>query len=146
MYPIEHGDYYLVDADFESYVKCQEEVDREYCDQANWVRKCITSTALMGRFSSDRTIREYASDIWGIRQMPLPQVQANGAIMNPPIRSSLTGSVGSLRRHHRSSSSEFEGREGSVGSGGRKMVRFGSSQSETVSSDDSESGEVKIEL
>ena len=57
---IEHGDYYLVSDDFNSYIKTHELVDEAFKDQEAWLEKCITSVARMGFFSSDRCIQEYA--------------------------------------------------------------------------------------
>ncbi len=61
-----HGDTYMVLADYESYVACQERVSMLYEDRHEWARKSILNVANMGRFSSDRTIMEYAKEIWGI--------------------------------------------------------------------------------
>ena len=62
-----NNDTYLLLADYSSYIQCQEQVDRLYQDQRNWVRASILNTAGMGKFSSDRTIAEYAGDIWNIQ-------------------------------------------------------------------------------
>jgi len=59
-----YGDQYLLFADYQSYIDCQEQVSQAYQDQENWTRMSILNTARMGQFSSDRTIREYATDIW----------------------------------------------------------------------------------
>eukprot|EP00033_Pygsuia_biforma_P001592 GCRY01001793.1.p1 GENE.GCRY01001793.1~~GCRY01001793.1.p1 ORF type:complete len:918 (+),score=322.28 GCRY01001793.1:35-2755(+) len=60
-----HGrDFYLVTHDFDDYIKTQERIDEEFHDKANWTRKCLKSVASMGKFSSDRTIHEYAKEIW----------------------------------------------------------------------------------
>lgn len=59
------GDHYLVLADFKSYANCQRGVEVVYADQAEWTRRAILNVAEMGRFSSDRTVRGYARDIWG---------------------------------------------------------------------------------
>jgi glycogen phosphorylase len=63
---LDGGDRYLVLADYRAYVECQEQVSRSYRDRSGWVRKSILTTARMGDFSSDRTVRQYADEIWGI--------------------------------------------------------------------------------
>ncbi len=63
---LNHGDYYMLLADYTSYIACQDEVSKLYRDQNEWTRRAILNTAGMGKFSSDRTIAEYARDIWGI--------------------------------------------------------------------------------
>ncbi|MFH1848008.1 MAG: glycogen/starch/alpha-glucan phosphorylase [Candidatus Omnitrophota bacterium] len=59
-------DYFLVLADFEAYTAKQNEVSGLYKNTSEWTAKSIINVARSGRFSSDRTIREYARDIWGI--------------------------------------------------------------------------------
>ncbi len=59
-----HGDRYMVLADYPAYVARQEDVAALYQDQESWSRKAILNTANMGKFSSDRTIGEYATQIW----------------------------------------------------------------------------------
>jgi starch phosphorylase len=54
-------------ADFDAYWTCQEQVDRVYRDQKAWLRMVVMNLASVGKFSSDRTIKEYAKEIWGIR-------------------------------------------------------------------------------
>ncbi|MBU8922447.1 MAG: glycogen/starch/alpha-glucan phosphorylase [Bacteroidales bacterium] len=65
-------DRFLVLADFESYVRCQEEVGRIYADRDEWIRRAILNVARMGRFSSDRTILEYNRDIWKADTLTIP--------------------------------------------------------------------------
>lgn len=60
------NDPYLLLLDLESYLECQKQVGRQYRDRTTWVKKSILNVARMGKFSSDRTIREYARDIWGL--------------------------------------------------------------------------------
>jgi starch phosphorylase len=62
-----HHDPFLVLADFQSYSDCQKRVDAAYRDKANWARMAILNTARMGKFSSDRTIAEYAEEIWNLK-------------------------------------------------------------------------------
>lgn len=58
------ADQWLTAADFAAFVAAQQDVNREFSDQELWTRKSILNTAASGRFSSDRTISEYARDIW----------------------------------------------------------------------------------
>ncbi len=67
---LDGGDYYLVLADFENYAVTQETVATAYKDQNRWTRMSILNTANMGKFSSDRAVQEYASDIWGATPLP----------------------------------------------------------------------------
>jgi len=75
--PIRHrllveGDYYMHLADLQSYARAQEALGALYVEPHAWARKAILNVAASGRFSSDRTIREYARDIWGITPSPVP--------------------------------------------------------------------------
>jgi len=60
------GDRYMVLADLRAYILAQGRVDAAYKDRAGWTRKAILNVARAGKFSSDRTIREYASQIWHV--------------------------------------------------------------------------------
>ncbi|MEE8271224.1 MAG: glycogen/starch/alpha-glucan phosphorylase [Alphaproteobacteria bacterium] len=58
------GDWFLVSADFASYVAAQDETDRAFADRDDWMRRAVLNTANVGWFSSDRTVRDYADEIW----------------------------------------------------------------------------------
>jgi starch phosphorylase len=68
----EKSDQYMLLADYESYIKCQDKVSELFKDPVAWTKKCILNIAGSGKFSSDRTIAEYARDIWGVT----PSLQA----------------------------------------------------------------------
>jgi starch phosphorylase len=62
---LNHDDY-MVFADYQAYVDCQQKVSEAYRDQKNWTRMSILNSARVGRFSSDRSIREYCRDVWNV--------------------------------------------------------------------------------
>ncbi len=66
-----HQDPYMVLADFQSFVDCQEKVSQAYGDTERWTRMSILNTARSGKFSSDRTIREYCAQIWDAGAVPI---------------------------------------------------------------------------
>ena len=59
-----HSDTYMVAADFDSYCAMQQTIAELYCRPLEWNRRCVMNIANMGSFSSDRSIREYAGNIW----------------------------------------------------------------------------------
>jgi glycogen phosphorylase len=61
-----HGDWFMVAADFDSYAAAQREVDKVWRDSPDWYARAIRNVARMGWFSSDRTIRQYAKEIWNV--------------------------------------------------------------------------------
>ncbi|OQE18059.1 hypothetical protein PENFLA_c022G06081 [Penicillium flavigenum] len=65
----EHGDYYLVSDDFNSYITTHKMVDEAFQNQEEWLAKSITSVARMGFFSMDRVTNEYADSIWNVEPL-----------------------------------------------------------------------------
>lgn len=80
---LNQGDCYLVLADYESYVRCQEEVEKLYRDQNEWARRSILSSAGMGKFSSDRAIAEYARDTWQVSPVRITRGNHNSRNHKP---------------------------------------------------------------
>lgn len=66
-----NNDYYLVGYDFQSYIDAQAQVDECYKDQKEFTRRSIHVAMTMGKFNSDRTIAEYATEIWGIKPIEI---------------------------------------------------------------------------
>uniref|UniRef100_A0A8C0ICQ1 Alpha-1,4 glucan phosphorylase n=1 Tax=Bubo bubo TaxID=30461 RepID=A0A8C0ICQ1_BUBBB len=66
-----HHDRFKVFADYEAYVKCQEKVSELYLNSKAWTKMVIRNIAAAGKFSSDRTIKEYARDIWHVEPSDL---------------------------------------------------------------------------
>lgn len=64
-----NGDNYLLLADYASYITCQDEVAAVYKDQEEWSRRAVLNVARMAKFSSDRTIGEYAKNIWQVESL-----------------------------------------------------------------------------
>ncbi|HBB32772.1 MAG TPA: glycogen phosphorylase [Cyanobacteria bacterium UBA8803] len=85
-----HRDEYMLLADYQSYIDCQDRVSQAYHNQENWIRMSILNTARMGKFSSDRTIREYCQDIWKVEPVPIElpeyaQETAGLKVAQPPL-------------------------------------------------------------
>jgi starch phosphorylase len=68
---VRHGDHYMVLADYDSYLKCQENVDKVFLDQKEWIRKAVLNVSRIGRFSIDRLVKEYAAQVWDATPVPL---------------------------------------------------------------------------
>ena len=70
------ADMYFILKDFRSYAEAQSEVEKQYRDKSGWARKAIINVASTGKFSSDRTIREYVDEIWHLDKVKLPKRSA----------------------------------------------------------------------
>ncbi|HEY6483414.1 MAG TPA: glycogen/starch/alpha-glucan phosphorylase [Steroidobacteraceae bacterium] len=70
-------DTYMLLADFRSYLECQSQVGRAYQDQARWTRMSVLNVARSGKFSSDRTVSEYARGIWRVPRVPIRLLSAS---------------------------------------------------------------------
>jgi len=68
---LEGGDPFLVLADYADYIRAQDEVSEAFKDQKRWAKMAIMNTARVGKFSSDRTISEYAKHIWKLKPVPV---------------------------------------------------------------------------
>jgi starch phosphorylase len=74
-----HHDPFMLLADFDAYVMCQDEVGRCYRDRDRWTRMSILNSARMAKFSSDRSIGEYCEKIWGVKPQPVVLKDADQA-------------------------------------------------------------------
>lgn len=68
---LDHGDRYMVLADLPAYADAQAKAQANYTDIADWDTKAILNVAASGKFSSDRTIQQYADEIWKVKSVPL---------------------------------------------------------------------------
>jgi glycogen phosphorylase len=68
-----HGDHYMHLADLKSYLEADERLCALYANPVQWARKAILNVAGSGKFSSDRTIAEYATEIWDVNPCPMPE-------------------------------------------------------------------------
>ncbi len=68
---LDYGDRFMLLADLRSYIDTQDRVDAAYQDREAWARKAIINVARAGKFSSDRTIQEYATEIWHVTPCPV---------------------------------------------------------------------------
>ena len=66
-----YHDGYFVLADYQSYVECQQRVSQAYMDQEKWTKMSILNVARMGKFSSDRSIKQYCEEIWKVKPVPV---------------------------------------------------------------------------
>lgn len=66
-----YDDQYMLLADYQAYIDCQEKVSTAYNDKSDWTRMSILNSARMGKFSSDRSIADYARKIWDVKPFPV---------------------------------------------------------------------------
>ena len=66
-----YDDQYLLFADFQSYLEAQEKAAEAFKHKEMWAKMSILNTARMGKFSSDRSIREYCDEIWKVKSVPV---------------------------------------------------------------------------
>lgn len=72
-----HRDPYMVCADFAAYRECHQRVSQAYADRDGWMRRVVANMSGVGRFSSDRTIAEYARDIWAVQPLTIHMNPSN---------------------------------------------------------------------
>jgi len=86
---LDRGDRYFHMADLPSYIEASSRAAADYQDPPAWAAKAILNVARVGAFSSDRTIREYARDIWGIHPV-LPAQESLPAPSQEPMRAEIS--------------------------------------------------------
>jgi starch phosphorylase len=74
---LNNGDYYMLLADYGPYIREQEKVGRLFLDRDEWTRISILNVSHMGRFSSDRSVLQYAGKIWNVK--PVKMKKKSGA-------------------------------------------------------------------
>jgi glycogen phosphorylase len=77
---LDHGDPFMVLADFPAYLECQERVSAGFRSGQGWARMSILNVAGMGKFSSDRTVKEYADRVWGVKPVSVNVPKRKGSL------------------------------------------------------------------
>lgn len=88
-----YDDQYMLFADYQQYVDCQERVSDVFKDRKTWIKMSILNTARMGKFSSDRSIMDYSRKIWDVKPVPVElkwqQLPEDGVLFKPNRRKKL---------------------------------------------------------
>lgn len=85
VYSLLQKDKYMLLADYQPYADCQDKISQAYLDRENWIRMSILNAARMGKFSSDRTIREYIEEIWQANPVKIEVEEYHQAYANLKI-------------------------------------------------------------
>ncbi len=123
---LEHGDFYMNLADLRSFIDMQGQVEALYRDQERWSEKAILNIARAGKFSSDRTIAEYADQIWDVKSIdvvPAAEKKRASYEIRPGGQIAGAGRVAAQERQHGSITEEdsqrkVNGRRTTVGTTG----------------------------
>ncbi|HHH44789.1 MAG TPA: glycogen/starch/alpha-glucan phosphorylase [Gammaproteobacteria bacterium] len=94
-------DQYMLLADYASYIECQDRISEDWRDQQQWTRRSILNVARMGKFSSDRSIRDYCRDIWHVEPVVVDSIDRNEECITE-----WRGSTGSNRSKAQDSGAE----------------------------------------
>ncbi|MDU9050355.1 MAG: glycogen/starch/alpha-glucan phosphorylase [Candidatus Electrothrix sp. Rat3] len=82
-----YKDPYMLFADYQAYIDCQDRVSRLYADKKRWTQMSILNTARMGKFSSDRSIKDYCRKVWEVQPCPVKlkwnELPENGVLFHP---------------------------------------------------------------
>jgi starch phosphorylase len=79
---LRYHDPYLLFADYQSYIACQDHIGQVFLDQDRWTRMSILNTARMGQFSSDRAVREYCEEIWNAKPVEVTLTDLSPEVPN----------------------------------------------------------------
>ena len=82
-----HDDQYMLFADYQDYIDCQDRVGKAFSDKRSWTRMSILNAARMGKFSSDRSINDYCNNVWHVEPFPVElkwrQLPEDGVLFSP---------------------------------------------------------------
>jgi len=97
------GDHYMLLADYEPFIKAQEQVEKLYSNPLEWAKKSLLNIAAAGKFSSDRTISEYAREIWNVEpsleKLPAPFEGRPGTVNEGEVNGEVSEKVAKTKLH-----------------------------------------------